>query len=588
MPNIEFPGRGPLWLPEKFKEFRPHQIDAVNEVLEHFDDGAHLVNVDAPTGAGKTLIGEAVRLLHPSRKALYVCTTKTLQDQFLEDFDYALLIKGRANYPTFDDPESFAYGLNAGMCDIETRYDGAPPGCSVCYSPNTPDVAYEANAYRGKAENPTYRHCDFCHPYQACPYRVAKTAALAAPLAVANTAYFMYEAGNVGGFGDQSFVIVDEADTLESLIMSYMRVDLSRWRLKQAGIKQPKQKTIAASWLPWATDAEKALKAQISFLKREVHTSRGKERYKKVQERDRVVKALSSVVRFGAELAIDPDNWVYDGSAGGVSFRPVEVKRFGENVLWRHSRNFMLMSATLISPASMMEFLGYKKKWATVTVNSNFHTEKRPVWVCPAANMTMKLRDTEWPKMVEAVSAVLDRHPDLRILVHTVSYEFTSYLHEHLRERHGARLLSYANAGEREATLERFRSSKAGVVLAPSFDRGVDLPDNDARVIVVTKVPFPYLGDKQVSQRLYGTGIAGKTWYSMETIRSLVQMTGRGMRHEDDWCISYVLDRQFASNIWKNQRRLIPKWWQDSLKWGPPTNGGAEAVLRADVPGRLG
>ena len=72
----------------------------------------------------------------------------------------------------------------------------------------------------------------------------------------------------------------------------------------------------------------------------------------------------------------------------------------------------------------------------------------------------------------------------------------------------------------------------------------------------------------------------------METVRSLVQMTGRGMRHEDDWCISYILDRQFTSNVWK-KRHLIPDWWQTSLKWAPPTNGGAEAVLRAEVPRRI-
>jgi len=358
--------------------------------------------------------------------------------------------------------------------------------------------------------------------------------------------------------------------------------------LASVGVDQPEHKTVAASWVPWAKDAISSFKTQLAHIHESIrHSDDEDQRLRLIKKRDRLKKSLGSIQRFEVYLREDPDNWVYDGSYGGVSFRPVEVKQFGTGVLWRHSQQFLLMSATLISPASMMSFLGYEGTWGTVTIESSFDVERRPVWICPAANMSYKTKETEWPKMIEAVDAILDRHPDVRILVHTVSYEFTDYLFDGLRSRHGNRLLTYRESKEREATLERFRRSDNGVVLAPSFDRGVDLPDGDARVIVVTKIPFPNLGDKQVSKRLHGTGIAGKTWYSMETIRSMVQMTGRGMRHEDDWCISYILDRQFTSNVWK-KRRLIPKWWQDSIKWGPPTSGGAEAVLQADVPRRIG
>jgi Rad3-related DNA helicase len=584
VPTVDFPGREAVWLPAQFEEFRPHQIDAVNEALDLYASGVDVVLLDAQTGAGKTLIGETIRIMHQSDHALYVCTTKGLQDQFLGDFDHARLIKGRANYPTYDNPEAFRFGLDASMCVLRQQ-TSPPPACYSCYEPNEPDTVYEGAAGVSHT-NITWKHCDFCHPWQACPYREAKKEALHAPLAVANTAYFLHEANNVGGFSKQEFVIIDEADTLESLLMSFMGVSVSRHRLKRIGIQQPEKKTIASSWLPWSTDAVVALKASIKSLSGAINSSSGQPMYKLVKERDRVQRTLSGVVRFSDELAVDPDNWVYDGSSGGVEFKPVEVDRFGDSVLWEHAKNFLLMSATIISPASLMDFLGYHGTWATVKVDSRFNPERRPVWVCGAASMTYKTKDTEWPKMAEAVDAVLTRHPDLRILVHTVSYEFTSYLYDKLKGNHGARLLTYREAGERETTLERFRRSDAGVVLAPSFDRGVDLPGDEARVIVVTKVPFPFLGDKQVERRLFGTGIKGKTWYSMETIRSLVQMTGRGMRHKDDWCIGYILDRQFKSNVWK-KRTLSPEWWAESLKWGPPTDGGAEAVNRAPVPARL-
>lgn len=95
------------------------------------------------------------------------------------------------------------------------------------------------------------------------------------------------------------------------------------------------------------------------------------------------------------------------------------------------------------------------------------------------------------------------------------------------------------------------------------MDRGVDLKDDDCRVVVVAKVPFPYLGDKQVSARLHSPG--GQAWYTVQTIRTLVQMTGRGVRHEDDWCESYVLDSVMLKQLWKKDKRLFPGWWAEAV-----------------------
>ena len=177
MSVIELRGRGPIWLPEKFKEFRPHQEDAINEALDLFESGINLVALDAPTGAGKTVVGEAIRILHNSDRALYVCTTKGLQDQFLHDFPHATVIKGRANYSTYDNPDGFEYGLDAAACTARTLDDPPPaPDCITCSL--RPDLAaddtYEDSAYQERSTNLSWRHCDFCHPVSMCPYKLAK------------------------------------------------------------------------------------------------------------------------------------------------------------------------------------------------------------------------------------------------------------------------------------------------------------------------------------------------------------------------------------------------------------------------------
>jgi Rad3-related DNA helicase len=101
------------------------------------------------------------------------------------------------------------------------------------------------------------------------------------------------------------------------------------------------------------------------------------------------------------------------------------------------------------------------------------------------------------------------------------------------------------------------------VLVAPSMDRGVDLPGELCRVQVVMKLPHPYLGDAQVNARLRETE-GGELWYQLETIRTLVQMTGRGVRSAEDWATTYVLDKQLVFK-WDDWVRWLPEWWADAV-----------------------
>jgi Rad3-related DNA helicase len=36
------------------------------------------------------------------------------------------------------------------------------------------------------------------------------------------------------------------------------------------------------------------------------------------------------------------------------------------------------------------------------------------------------------------------------------------------------------------------------------------------------------------------------------------------MRHADDWCEIYILDKQFL-RFYRRNGRLFPRWWKDAL-----------------------
>lgn len=517
-------------LPSWVKFIRPHQWDAYTEILSQLDSGKKVIFLSAPTGSGKTLIGEMVRRSMRGKSA-YVCTTKTLQNQIERDFPYVGVIKGRGNYPTLNHPE--VQWLACDLCE------------------------------KSKADD----DCRYCSDTDRCPYQVARNTADTAPLAVANTAYLLSEGNSRSSIlRGRDLIIVDEADTVEDELMRHIEIGFSPRLMKSLSIKPPEKKTVTESWQQWVDEVG------MPALSRGIRRLSGNTDPKAVRERRHLSRLQDQMkgLRFG-------DDWVYTGyEAGWVKFKPVKVTEQAPEYLWWLGKQWLLMSATIISAQQMAEDLGVDDdEWAFVEVPSTFPVENRPLYVEPVANITAKTKETAWPAALERVQQIASWHDKERILVHTVSYDYAAYLAKGL----GSRAITYRSAKEREGALADFLASPNGVLLAPSFERGIDLPYDDCRVIIVAKVPYPSLADKQIKKRLYSRG--GQGWYSMQTIRALIQMTGRAMRHEDDAAETYIIDRQFIDNIWRKKKHMIPPWWADALVMSGSPN--LAAIRRGEV-----
>ena len=100
------------------------------------------------------------------------------------------------------------------------------------------------------------------------------------------------------------------------------------------------------------------------------------------------------------------------------------------------------------------------------------------------------------------------------------------------------------------------------MLIGPALERGLDLKDDLCRAILIPKVPYGNLGDAQVSARKNLPD--GQGWYASHTLRTLVQGTGRGMRHEGDWCNTHVLDAQFPK-LMARSRWMVPEWWHKAV-----------------------
>lgn len=562
-------------LPDWLTRWRAPQANAINECVELFQAGARVVVLDAPTGAGKSAVAEAVRRKLGHKRAIYVATTRQLQDQILADFPYSGVLKGRRNYPTLDFPElhrasggpRFGDDISCGDCTLRTTFTPVP-GCDRCDEDAVPVQAL---------------HCAFCHGYAACPYMAAKRVAYASPLLVTNTAYFLTEANGPANLSNENgFVIVDECDIIEQILMNQIEVSISQRRQREMDLGPPKLKTKPESWVEWLIDeAMPKVTAQLQRLDG-VLPEIAHDVTKQVKANREIAYYTDLLVRLGVVWReVLDNNAVYDGYAEDkrdaenvIRFRPVRVDKHGQQKLWRHAKQWLCMSATVIDPKEWAESLGLEPdEWAVVKVPMTFPVENRPIHIKPAAEMTWKGREQAWPLMANGIADIVRQFGEDRVLVHTVSYQFTQYVFDKLRREFGYRIFIHGDADGRQAALDGYLDTEGAVLLSPSMERGVDLYGDKCKHLVLCKVPYMSLGDKQVTARLYSPG--GQQWYNVAAIRSLVQATGRGVRSETDTADTWILDSSFIA-LYRKAKVLFPSWWSDAIDW----SGGARGLAR--------
>jgi Rad3-related DNA helicase len=532
--ELPIPTLNPLLapLPPKFHELYDHQIPPIMEIVEAFQAGEKVVVVEAPTGTGKTIMAEVVRLMLGSR-GVYLCHNKDLQDQFANDFPYSRVMKGRSNY----EPE-YAGLFNGATCE-----DCQSEGCLLCSSK------------------------------EKCSYVVAKAEAAAAPVAVLNSAYWLNETlGRGSVFRGRGLCVIDEADTLEGVLMSQVSIYISPWAQREYGIKPPGKMTKESSYVSWG---EEALDRILSSLQKWRSADRQDIR---VNRRVRYLSGLVSQVRTMVDSIKSQEcSWVYTGGAGSgrrkgevVEFRPVEVGKFGGERVWKNGTRFLLMSGSVVSGKMLVEGLGWDLPFKMIGVDSVFPAKNRPVVVRPCGNMSRGERENGFKGLARGISELVGGTED-RTVIHTVSYSLAKDISGHLSKgtgasgRHSRRILSYGMGSERASVLSEYRRTPGAILVAPSADRGLDLAGDLARLQIIAKVPYPNLGDQQVQKRLYSTG-NGQMWYAVQTARTIMQMVGRGVRGVDDWCECWILDSSFPK--WYSQwQTLFPRWFRQAVRF---------------------
>lgn len=233
--------------------------------------------------------------------------------------------------------------------------------------------------------------------------------------------------------------------------------------------------------------------------------------------------------------------------------------------LMNTSEHHVLTSATIGLKESFIDNIGLK--YMTITtpkvdkIPSTFDFTKSPVIYFPKYKMSYNYKDSSFPRIKDITYNIIRKHSGTRGLIQTGSYDNAVKVYQNAPDDVKRRLLLYNNSGEKSEAIDTHRLSDDTVLIGPSLNEGIDLPDDMCRFIVVMKVPYPSLTDELVKAKMNIFPL----WYNSETSNHIIQGIGRGNRHADDWCITYILDGCFGQ-LYKSTAEQYPIELKNRIK----------------------
>ena len=498
--------------------------------------------VQAPPGVGKSHI--AMTLARWSGDAYLLTSQKVLQDQYEREFGAELqIVKGRDNY----------------ACDHYPT-ERVPTSRGACRRPRGP----------------------LCQ----CPYARARTAALEGPIFCTNTAYFAtLRHWHAERLRRRRLLVVDEAHNLEAQLASVFTAGFSPEQMRAwFGAPLPRL-TSADDYRPLLAEHLDRLEGRLAATRRELEALRPPEsaadvflrippsraEQELIAQRDDLEAALARVHFF---LDAEDAEWIVrypPDAAATLELVPLTVAAMVRELFAESAELVVLSSAHLGPKRAVAECFGLDEGGVRAFAGASpFPVEQRRIVYRPVGALSRTSLAALEPALFAAVALILAEHPAEKGLIHAPSYAAGERLVRDLAARapaHARRLIWVESTEAKARALDAHRASPAATVLvSPSLREGVDLPDDFLRFQIVTKMPFPDLGDPWTAARRE----RDPRWYALETAKALVQAYGRSCRHADDHGVTYVLDAQFERFLTR-YRVLLPEWFLDA----------AEPALRA-------
>lgn len=548
------------FMPEDW-DWRAGQKEAVINIIAAYQSGAKAVIVDAPVGSGKSIIAMASAwVLNQMKKEGYILASDiALQEQYEKDIKSFKMrwgsVKGIDNYKCIDNMEKNSLGT-----------------CRV----------------RNKA--PKSMHC-----YEECPYFSARDMASNSQTSLLNYAYWLIMQNYTNQhmeeeyqlFKKRDFTICDEAHKILDIVQNHYspRFDdkmidklekltqfFGTYKIHDHALDFQSIKNLVKELKNFDNqdDLFKVLKQiEIALEQYTPSIDKLKDSVAKEYPKDDPPKEWRQALRLSDWLKdihckiedyveiIDKTstrNIVKNPSGDDLIFNCLEESYMMEKYFHEHTGFTVLMSATFADPVDYIRGIALKNA-KYIKMVSTFDFTKSPIYFYNKRKMSYKHLESNLPWLYGKINTILDKHKGENGIIHSASYKLTMNIYNNLSAKNKSRVLVYEGTEEKRRVLEILKRDRSKVLMGPSLLEGLDLKDELSRFQIFAKVPYLSLADQFVKTKLS----INPAWYSWKAILSVLQGTGRSVRSESDWAVTYFLDGSLGDLIHRNRKAFPNK-----------------------------
>lgn len=559
-----------VFLPSNW-EWRKGQKEIIIEVIETYINKTHkVVIMDLPTGSGKSIIAMCISyILNKLNKTGYILASDlSLQDQYEKDFHKFNLqygsVRGVDNYICIDNGEKHSIGT-----------------CKI----------------RGRA--PKSMKC-----YDECPYFCARQEAAESPTSLLNYSYWLIMMNYVYSrnieneeaevlFEPRDFVISDECHKVLDIVQNHFSpkfdkntlIKLKRitdfyetYKVKDHHIqyknieknikklyKEEDQKALLNILEEIEINLERYLPSN-EILKTKIRENNpGKKVAKEWRDAARLadwVKDLHCKIEDYVEIIQNTSvkSLIKNPQGESLTFNCLEEYYLMNNYFNKWCEFTIFMSATISDVSQYLKSISVSNA-KYIKMDSLFDFAKSPIKYYPGYKMNYKSINDNLPWLYENINRICEDHKNENGIIHTASYDLALKIFTNVDKNTQKRLLVYSGTEEKRDVIEILKRDNNKILIGPSLTTGLDLKDSWSRFSIIAKMPYPSLSDRYIQAKMNKE----PGWYQWKTILDIMQAIGRGVRHETDWCVTYILDGCFGDILHYNRKSFPAEFIQRIL-----------------------
>lgn len=557
-----------IWTPNQQQSY------ILKELGDALEQKFKFIIINAPTGVGKSplaktlanyskactngfkqacddflIYGDDSKMLSDHDLAPFgtsvLTVTKALQDQYYNLFKDGDILKGKDNY----------------SCYINENFDCSMGPCKFLK-----------------------KQLKYCINNELCPYYNARNKAVTNKCSFLNYAMFDCLPPIVK---NKQFIVCDEASELEfELVTRYTyRLDLKDLVSVCNGFPPPtpeinhnKDIIFADSkYYDWIIDLSKDVEYNYNKYIKDTMISMSennsdenehvkgkrsaknkktiipkkltKEQHKQIKLLSRYKEILSNLISYWNHT-----KFILERDRDNITFKPLHVDKLA-NEVFKYGETIVLMSATIVDHKKFAEKLGIKD-YKYIEAESAFDSEKAPIRCATKFSLNYSNKNEVVPQMATLIQKLCDLHKNEKGIIHTHSMDILNILKRNIKDTKKRFLFREDGVYNKDIVDRHIDSKNNTILVSPSLTHGIDLKGDLGRFQILIKAPFLPINDSRI-KLLYESD---KDWYINVMLSTLVQTCGRCNRSEDDYSVTYILDKNILDNVMRYKDRL-PKYF---------------------------